>query len=159
MPITTFEEQLAVRGQICFTNVGRSMMPLLREGRDIMVIDKKGAEPCKNHDAVLFKRYGVHGRGAYVMHRILRVNKDGTYWIVGDACIKGETVNEDQILGILTAVIRDGKRINVTDKKYRLYVFFVASLWPLHHVWLYTRNFFRRVISKLKRIFRKKGSS
>lgn len=157
MQTSTFEEQLAEHGQICFTNVGRSMTPLLREGRDVMVIDKKGGEKCKNHDAVLFRRYGIEGRGAYVMHRILRVNKDGTYWIVGDACTKGETVNEDQILGVLTAVIRDGKRISVTDKSYRRYVFFVADLWPLHHLWLYIRNFFRRVFSKLKRIFTKKA--
>ncbi len=52
----TFEELLERDGQIAYTNKGVSMMPLLRQGRDLMVIDKKGPEPCKKYDAVLFKR-------------------------------------------------------------------------------------------------------
>ena len=44
------------------------------------------------------------------MHRILRVNPDGSYWIVGDNSFSGETVQEEQILGVLSAVMRDGKK-------------------------------------------------
>lgn len=35
---STYEEQLNKYGTIIYTNVGRSMMPLLREHRDIMII-------------------------------------------------------------------------------------------------------------------------
>ena len=34
---STYEEQLNKYGTIIYTNVGRSMMPLLREHRDIMI--------------------------------------------------------------------------------------------------------------------------
>ena len=122
---TTFEALLQRDGRLVYTNRGVSMMPLLRENRDLMVIERKGPERCRRLDVVLFKRPGAVGRGAYVLHRILRVNPDGTYWIIGDNCVQGETVQEEQILGILTAVVRDGETIPVTDLRYRLY----SRLW------------------------------
>ncbi len=118
----TFEQLLARDGHLAFTNKGVSMMPLLRQDRDLMLIDAKGPERCQKLDAVLFRRPGVQGRGAYVMHRVLRVNDDGTYWIVGDNCFTGETVDESNVLGILTGIVRDGKTIPVTNRGYRLYV-------------------------------------
>ena len=37
---TTFEDELARHGWFMFTNVGRSMMPLLRENRDLMLVER-----------------------------------------------------------------------------------------------------------------------
>lgn len=118
----TFEQVLERDGCLAFTNKGVSMMPLLREGKDVMLITKKGPERCRKLEAVLFRRDGEKRRDAYVMHRILKVNNDGTYWIVGDNCVSGETVREDQVLGILTGVIRDGKQVSFSSIPYRLYV-------------------------------------
>ena len=120
--IMTFEDILEKDGFLAFTNRGISMLPLIRQGRDVMLITKKSDEHCKKMDAVLFRRLTENGQGAYVMHRILRVNRDGTYWIIGDNCVSGETVKEEQILGILTGIIRDGKQISFSDWRYRLYV-------------------------------------
>ena len=138
---TRFEELLERYGQLVYPNRGVSMMPLLRQGRDLMVIDKKGPEPCRKYDAVLFKRTAPGEPDAYVLHRILRVNGDGTYWIVGDNCWKGETVREDQILGILRAVKRDGKEIPVTDPAYRAYVGLWCGCLPLRFAALRAKHF------------------
>lgn len=138
--VSTFEQQLEEHGRLVFTNKGVSMMPLLREDRDIMVIERKGAERCKKYDAVLFRRPGMEGRGAYVLHRILRVNPDGSYWIVGDNCVSGETVREEQILGVLTAVVRDGRTVSVTDRGYRLYVRLWCAPYRLRFFILRARN-------------------
>ena len=118
----TIEEMLERDGHLAYTNKGVSMMPLLREDRDLMLIDKRGPERCRKLDAVLFRRPGIVGRGAYVMHRIQRVNDDGTYWIMGDNCVTGETVREEDVLGVLTGIVRDGKTITVDNQWYRLYV-------------------------------------
>lgn len=147
----TFEEVLRERGQLIWTNVGVSMMPLLRENRDLMVITAKGEERCKKYDAVLFRRPEVNGRGAYVMHRILKVNPDGTYWIVGDNCVSGETVPEENVLGILTQVVRDGKTINVTDKGYLCYVHLWCDFYPVRFFLLRSRAFVLRCLSFVKR--------
>ncbi len=123
--MSTFEEQLEQHGNLVFPNKGVSMMPLLRQDRDLMVIEKKGAERCKKYDAVLFKR-----GDSYVMHRILEVREDG-YMIAGDNCAVLEFVRDDQILGVMTAVVRDGKTIPVTDPAYLRYVHLWCDHFPL----------------------------
>lgn len=148
---TTFEEQLQKKGYLVWTNVGVSMMPLLRENRDLMVIAAKGGQRCKKYDAVLFRRPGVDGRGSYVMHRILRVNPDGTYWIVGDNCFSGEIVREEDVLGILTQVVRDGKTIHVTDRGYLLYMHLWCDAYPVRFFVLRCKNFILRRMSFIKR--------
>ena len=142
---TTFEELLEKTGVIVYTNKGVSMMPLLRQDRDLMVIERKGSERCKKYDAVLFRRPG--SQGVYVLHRILRVNDDGTYWIVGDNCVTGETVREENVLGILTAVVRDGKNIPVTGRGYRAYVHLWCDCYPLRFGILRARNLAARCVS------------
>lgn len=118
MSNSSFEEVLEREGNLIYTNVGDSMMPLLREGRDLMVITRRPEGRCKKYDAVLYKR----PNGKYVMHRILQVRRDD-YVICGDNRWKREFgVPDEWIIGVLTAVIRDGKTISVTDKKYRFYV-------------------------------------
>ena len=74
----TFEEILADKGYLVYTNVGYSMMPLLRQRRDIIEIHAKDKERCKKYDVVLYKR-GSH----YILHRIIKVLPDG-YVIAGD---------------------------------------------------------------------------
>ena len=109
MKETNFETILAETGTLCYKSVGVSMLPLIRQGRDMIVINRRPAERLKKYDVALYVRPGVSGRGAYVLHRVMRVNPDGTYWILGDNCISGETVKEENILGVLSRVVRKGK--------------------------------------------------
>lgn len=118
MSKATFEAELERTGRIVYPNVGDSMMPLLQQGRDLMIIEKRPQERCQKYDAVLYRRPD----GRYVMHRILKVRKDD-YVICGDNRWEREFgVPDSWILGVLTGVIRDGKEICVTDWQYRLYV-------------------------------------
>ena len=151
---TSFEQELERSGYIMYTNVGISMLPLLREKRDVMRIERR---PWKRWDAVLFRRPGVVGRGRYIVHRILRVGPDGSCWIVGDNLTEGEWVRPEDILGVLTGVYRDGKMLELNDFGYRLYVALWCRPWPLRFAVLRLRNLCRRVLSKGKRIIRKAG--
>ncbi len=144
----TFEQLLALDGRLAYTNKGVSMLPLLRQGRDVMVIERKGDARCKRLDAVLFKRPNARGTD-YVMHRVLRVNDDGTYWIVGDNCVTGDTVPEENVIGILTAVVRDGKTIPVTDRRYRLYVNTWCRFYRLRIAILRAKHLAGRCLRKL----------
>lgn len=139
---TTFEEELGRSGKLLYTNVGVSMRPLLREGRDVMVIER--AEDFRTLDAVLFRRPGVSGRGAYVLHRILKVLPNGNYWIVGDNCIEGETVAKENVLGVLTGVMRGGKLLRVTDFRYRLYVRLWCAPYRLRFFVLRAKGWLKR---------------
>ena len=146
----SFEELLDRDGHLAFTNKGVSMLPLLRQGRDVMLIEKKGADGYKKLDAVLFRRPKAEGKDAYVMHRILRVNPDGSYWIVGDNCVTGDTVREEQILGILTGVIRDGKELSFDDWRYKLYVNTWCRWYPLRIALLRGKHFAGCCVRKLR---------
>ena len=75
--VKTFEEMLSQDGYLVYTNVGCSMLPLLRERRDIIEIRPKASPRCKKHDVVLYKR-----GDQYIIHRILCVLPDG-YVIAG----------------------------------------------------------------------------
>lgn len=137
---STYEEQLLLHGRLVYTNVGDSMMPLLRQNRDLMVIERRNPGRCKKYDAVLYRRPD----GKHVMHRILTVCDDG-YVLCGDNRWQRERgVQDDWIIGVLTAVVRDGKEISVTDWRYRLYV----------HLWcdfFYIRGGLLWLKDKLKR--------
>ena len=153
---STFEDELERNGRLVYTNVGVSMMPLLREGRDIMVIERRDISQLRRYDAVMFRRPGVRGRGAYVLHRILRMNKDGSYWIVGDNCTSGETVKAEDVLGVLTSVNRGGKIIGVNDFGYKAYVALWCAPYPLRFFILRLRRFCKRAMNSIKyRVFKK----
>ena len=141
----TFEEELARSGKVVYTNVGVSMMPLLREGRDIMVIRKADISSLRKYDAVLFKRPNTRGRGEYVLHRILRICPDGRYWIVGDNCTSGEMVLPENILGVLEAVQRGSKIVAMDSFGMKLYVFFWCAPYPLRFFLLKIRNVMKRL--------------
>lgn len=146
---TTFEEELHNSGKLVFTNVGASMLPLLREGKDVMIIER--ADDYRRLDAVLFRRPGVQGRGAYVLHRILKVRRDGSYWIVGDNEMTGEYVQKENVLGVLTGIRRGDRLIRVTDPSYRLYVYLWCAPYHVRFGVMKLKRFVRRVKGWLKR--------
>lgn len=122
----TFEQALETRGSFVAPAKGESMRPLIRPGRDLVEITRKGPERCKQHDAALYLR-----DGKYVLHRVLQVRPDD-YVMAGDHQIEKETgVTDAQILGVLSAVIRNGKRVAVTDRGYRFYVRVWCGLFPV----------------------------
>ena len=70
----------------------------------------------KKYDIPLYKR----GKD-YVLHRIVKVGPD-SYVICGDNCLKREYgITDEQIIGVLSEVIRGERRIDLEGWPYRLY--------------------------------------
>ncbi len=151
----SFEELLEKDGFLVYTNVGRSMMPLLRQRRDIIEIRKKGPERCKKYDAVLYKR-----KNKYILHRILKVLPKG-YLIAGDHNTFVERdITDENILGVMTRVIRSGRDIYMDNPWYRLYVHLWCDCWPLRMLILRGIRMVRRVLGAVKRrLFPRKGDA
>jgi hypothetical protein len=112
---------------------GFSMRPFLEHERDRVVMEPAGE--LHIGDAVLAEIEPDH----YVLHRIIEVLDDG-YRIVGDNCAVPEFVREDQILGVMTAVVRDGKTIPVTDPAYQRYVHLWCDHFPIRAGLIKTRQ-------------------
>ena len=143
----TYEEILETHGKLVYRNVGTSMMPLLRQNRDLMIIEKRPQGRLKKYDAVLYKSKN----GKYILHRILKVRKDD-YIICGDHCIHREFgVKDSHILGILTGIVKDGKTIRVIDKKYLFYVHLWCDFFYIRIGILAMKQLFNRIVSKVRK--------
>ena len=141
---STFEEQLAKNGKLFYTNKGDSMMPLIKQDRDLLIIYPVDGR-LKKYDVPLYKR----DSGQYVLHRILKVRSDD-YVICGDnRWTKEYGIQDRHIIGVLTGVVRNGKEISVNNLKYRLYVHLWCDLFPI-------RAFLVHAVSKIKRM-KKRG--
>lgn len=146
----TFEQLLAEKGFLVYTNVGISMMPLLRQRRDIIEIRPLFGRAHK-YDVVLYKF-----DEKYILHRVLKVQPNG-YVICGDHNIRREYgITDDMILGVMTRVIRDGKSIYPTDWKYKLYVHLWCDFYPIRAVILYVQLLIHAAGRRVKEWFTEK---
>ncbi len=131
----TYEEYLEKNGSMTYSNVGTSMMPLLKQGRDLFTVTKKDSERCRKYDVVLYRR----PPDKYVLHRVVKV-RENDYVILGDNCINKEYgITDDDILGVMTSFVHKGKQHTVNDMTYRIY----------SHLWV-DLSFFRVKLKKLR---------
>lgn len=100
---------------------GTSMTPTLHPQRDkVFLVSPKQKVP-KRKDIVLFQRED----GTYVLHRIIGKNRQGQLKINGDAQTWTEWISPAQILAVVDALERKGKKISADNSKYKLYL----QLW------------------------------
>ena len=138
----TFEEEIQNSGKLIYTTVGVSMRPLIKQGRDLLIVTKPQGR-LKKYDIPLYKRKN----GQYVLHRVVKVKDDG-YVILGDNCIKWENdIKDDQIIGVLTSLVRKGKEVDFNSFGYRFYSRAWYLLYPVRVIFLSAR----RLAGKIKR--------
>lgn len=139
------EQIIAEKGEIISSTQGVSMYPMLRNRKDMVVIEKPSKRPAIN-DVVLYRAPG----GKLLLHRII---KDlGTEYIIrGDNRLNKEYgVTPERIIGVLKGFYRDGKYYDCKKSLiYRIYVLSVRPSYPFRFLW---QKFIRPVLSKLKRI-------
>jgi hypothetical protein len=87
---------------------GLSMLPFIRGGKDLVVLEKAG-EVLEADDIVLF-HVGPRVGGRYVMHRILSMDGDAVD-IQGDGVPEThEHVRRNQVIAKAVEILRGGKR-------------------------------------------------
>ncbi len=159
-----FEEYLEKYGDLTYTNVGVSMLPMLRQRRDIMIIRRKEKnERCKKYDVALY----IRPPHDYVLHRIVDVTDTG-YTFLGDNCYAKEyDIKEEQVIGVLKAFVRNGKKsrdgriirngrmISVDNKLYKVYYHLNYFFYPLRRIRLRARRKAARVVRKLQAMLKK----
>lgn len=137
------EEILEQKGWLVYKTKGVSMLPMLHENQDLVVI-RTPERRLKKYDVALYKR-----GESYVLHRVIDVRKDG-YDIRGDNTYFIEKVPEDAVIGVLVSFIRKGKKYEVTDLSYWLYARIWSLVYPL-------RVFYRRCYFGALRMARRIG--
>ena len=122
-----FERVLEEKGYLVYGIHGVSMQPMLRQERD-MVIIRAAEGRLRRYDVALYR----YPSGKYVLHRVIRAYPDGRYLIRGDNLYHNETTLRDEnILGVLDAIVRDGKTISAHSVRYKLYERFWVWSYPL----------------------------
>lgn len=113
--VYTIEDVLEKNGRYIGPTVGVSMLPMLKNRRDTIVVERK-TERLKPYDVALYKR-----GNAYILHRVLKT-VEGGYIIRGDNCYLDENVPENAVIGVLVEFFRKDKHFLCTDEKYLSYV-------------------------------------
>lgn len=131
MPL--IEESLKDEKTVRFSPRGVSMLPMIRQGIDTVVLSPL-PEKLKKYDLPLYQRED----GKYVLHRIVKVSD--TYTCIGDNQFELEQgVRYDQMIAVVTKFTRGEKEHRVTEPMYQLYC----------RVWHYSRPV-RLVLRKIK---------
>ena len=123
----TYEEYLDKNGEMTYTNSGTSMLPLIKQDRDMFTVKKKSTERCRKYDVVLYRRPPE----SYVLHRIVEVRPD-SYVLLGDNCLNKEYgISDKDIIGVMTKYIRKGKEHSTSEIGYKIYSRYVVLTFPI----------------------------
>ena len=139
------EEKLKSGGEVTINPGGISMLPLIKKGRDSVVL-KKAPEKLKKYDVVLYRRKS----GQFVLHRVVG-EKDGAYVMCGDNEFMHEPgIERGAVLAIMSAVIRNKKYVSADNFFYRMYSVIWVFLQSVH-------GKIRRTIRKIRRKYKNLG--
>lgn len=131
-------EQLAAGQSVRFAPRGISMLPMLRQGKDCVVISPMTGK-LKKYDIPLYRREN----GQYVLHRIVEVGD--TYTCMGDnQFVKEPGLSQEQMLAVVTSFYRGKREYKTTNIFYQIY----CRLW--YHS-RFVRHFVYRALRWLRR--------
>lgn len=140
---SSYEEYLKENGSLTYSVVGVSMLPLLRQKKDLFTVEKKEGR-YQAGDVVLYHR----PPDQYVLHRIIQVRPED-YVILGDNCVAEEYgIRDGDILGVMTRYIRNGKAHSTKELPYRIYSFLQMHFRGI-------RIFLKKTMVRIRRIGKK----
>lgn len=137
------EEKLKAGGTVTFGPHGTSMMPLIREGKDVVTLSAKMLPQVG--DVAFYRRPD----GQFVLHRIVGEKSDGFVLCGDNQTLLEKGVAKDWIIAVMTSVTRDGKEILCKSPGYRFYVRVLLPLWKGNLL-------LRGVLRNIKRIIKGK---
>ena len=110
------ESEIKSGRSVKFRVKGNSMMPLLRNGKDEVVVGPYDKEELKLFDVILFRQ-----TDRYVLHRIIQ-KRGSRYLMQGDGvCRFYEECEDTDIIGVVRRVCRpSGKKIETDSACWRL---------------------------------------
>lgn len=139
--VRSIEQVLKETGVYIGPTVGTSMLPMLKNRRDTIVVKAK-TERLKPLDVALYVR-----GGKYILHRVLTVTDTG-YIIRGDNCYYDEIVPEETVIGVLTEFFRKETHYLCTDEKYLAYARKRVKRYKARRFFVLTR---RKIVAAIKK--------
>lgn len=101
---------------------GNSMLPLIRNGKDDIILNKTNNQTFQNGRLILVKLIDER----YVIHRIKNISNNDIL-LHGDGNLSlFETCTREDVIAEATEVIRNGRQIKVGSWRWNIY----RHLWP-----------------------------
>ena len=136
MPL--IRERLEAGQTVRFSPRGVSMLPMLRQGIDSVVLSPI-PEKLHKYDLPLYQRPD----GKYVLHRVVEVGE--RYTCIGDNQFVFEPdVEHSQMIALVTTFYRGQRKWDVTAPAYRMYCIFWHHSRPLRRFWRRGKGWLRR---------------
>ena len=141
MPL--IRERLAAGESVRFSPHGTSMLPMLKDGRDQVILSPL-PEKLKKYDLPLYQREN----GQYVLHRIVKVKDD--YTCMGDnQFVPEKGLRCDQMIAVVTHFVRNGKEYSTECFRYKAYCRFWCAVRPFRHFLIRIRSVLGRIKRRL----------
>ena len=131
-------EGIKAGGTYRFYPKGKSMLPLIKEGADSVVLSS--VDKIAEGDIVLYKRQN----GMFVIHRVVKISDtvsmcgDNQFYIEKDILI-------EQILAKVSAIYKKDRLVKLDSQGYNFYV----KMLPLRRFWLKNlcraKNMFKKI--------------
>lgn len=116
--MNNIERSIKELGYAVVPITGTSMLPLLKEGRDLVELEPCSQERLKKGDVVLYKK----NDGTLVLHRIIKTENREFFTVLGDHQFNNaERVNKNQIIAVACGFFIKGRYVNEKTQWYRLY--------------------------------------
>ncbi|MBR6052484.1 MAG: S24/S26 family peptidase [Clostridia bacterium] len=135
------------------TPLGKSMRPMLRGGKDNILVEKPAGR-LKKYDVALYTR----ADGTSVLHRVVKV-RENDYAMRGDNCDYTEYgITDDDLVGVMTGFWRGERFVSADSRRYRLYIRLNHATYPLRWLRIKTGKLLRKIASHippLRRLWRK----
>lgn len=126
-------------GQCKLRVTGYSMTPILKHLRDSVILTSPNNKKIRKGEIVFIQR----DTGQYVLHRVIKIIDEDNFIINGDAQQWIETVRNDQVIGICSYIVKNGKTISCDNIIYKN----IVRLWQL---FMPIRNYIFTINNKIK---------
>ena len=148
--IEIIEEVLESGGEFMLSPKGTSMLPLIVQGRDSVVLKKYEKTAPKKYDIAFYRRTN----GSFVLHRIVKAKKDGSLVMCGDNQLALEYgIFPEQVIAYAKEIHQGERIISLSSIRYRIYMR-VWCFFPYRRAVM----FLKRACGAIKRKFFQKKS-
>lgn len=153
--IPTIREVVNSGKEATFIPKGRSMQPMLRDGRDEIILVKP-CFPLKKYDLPLY----VRNNGTVVLHRVIKTLDNGEqtrYIMRGDNTWENElNIADENIVAVVARFKRGDKWRSVNSLSHKIYLRFWVFSYPCRKLGRFIWHFPPRAVRKILRIINKK---
>lgn len=137
---TLVEQELDETGSVLFIVQGTSMQPMLRNGKDKVLLVKVGEKGLRPGDICLFRHCGKH-----ILHRLIRRDGNDLYMRGDNVIGHCDICRPEDVAGIVETVYRNERRLSPTSKKWK-------TITGIHRLTMKVKRPFAIIYHKLKGI-------